>query len=231
MPSTEGDLPGARPRRLVAVVGTGTDIGKTWVSARLLDRLRSEGCAVAARKPAQSFDASDDPAGYDASVLGAASGERAESVCPRHRWYEAALAPPMAADLLHRPAFSVADLVHELRWPAGLVDVGLIETAGGLRSPIADDGDCLAFVEALCPDTVVLVADAGLGTINAVRLAVEALQPHVDGSIAVVLNRFVNASDLHQRNLVWLTDRDGMRVFSLPGKEPELAAHVRQFKR
>ena len=30
----------ARPRRVVAVVGTGTDIGKTWVSAHLLTRLR-----------------------------------------------------------------------------------------------------------------------------------------------------------------------------------------------
>jgi dethiobiotin synthetase len=213
------------------VVGTGTDIGKTWVSVRLLDRLRSDRFAVAARKPAQSFDASDDPAGYDASVLGAASGERPESVCPRHRWYEAALAPPMAADLLGRPAFNVADLIHELRWPAGPVDVGLVETAGGVRSPIADDGDCLALVEMLCPDVVVLVADAGLGTINAVRLAVEALEPHVVASVAVVLNRFEETSDLHQRNLAWLKERDGLRVFSTPGKESELAAHVGSFKK
>lgn len=231
MPSNEGDMPCAPPRRLVAVVGTGTDIGKTWVSVRLLDRLRSDGCAVAARKPAQSFEASDDPTWYDATVLAAASGERPESVCPRHRWYEAALAPPMAADLLNRPAFTVSDLIRELRWPARTADVGLVETAGGVRSPIADDGDCLAFVEMLCPDTVVLVADAGLGTINAVRLAVEALEPHVVGSIAVVLNRFVDASDLHQRNLAWLTARDGMRVFPTPGQESELAAHVRGLKK
>jgi dethiobiotin synthetase len=231
VPSTEVDVTGVRPRRLVAVVGTGTDIGKTWVSVRLLERLRSEGCVVAARKPAQSFEASDDPTGYDASRLGAASGERPESVCPRHRWYEAALAPPMAADLLGRPAFSVADLLDELRWPAVPVDVGLVETAGGVRSPIADDGDCAAFVEVLRPDIVVLVADAGLGTINAVRLAVEALEPHVPGSIAVVLNRFVQGSDLHRRNLAWLTDRDSLRVFATPGKEPELVAHVQSFKR
>jgi dethiobiotin synthetase len=231
VPSTEADGDVARPGCLVAVVGTGTDVGKTWVSARLLDRLRSDGCAVAARKPAQSFAASDDPTGYDASVLGAASGELPESVCPRHRWYEAALAPPMAADVLGRPAFSVADLVQELRWPVGRVDVGFVETAGGVRSPIAGDGDCLAFVEALCPDIVVLVADAGLGTINAVRLTAEAIARRVDASIAVVLNRYEGASDLHRRNLAWLTHRDGMRVFSSPGNEPQLVEHVRAFKR
>jgi dethiobiotin synthetase len=212
----------------VAVVGTGTDIGKTWVSARLLERLRSDGFTVAARKPAQSFDASDDPTGYDASVLGAASGEGPESVCPRHRWYEAALAPPMAAQLLRRAAFDVSDLVDELRWPAGPVDVGLVETAGGVRSPLADDGDCRAFVELLDPDVVLLVADAGLGTINAVRLTVEALGPHVAARIAVVLNRFEIGLDVHQRNLSWLTDRDARHVFFTPGNEVELSAFVRQ---
>ena len=32
------------------------------------------------------------------------------------------------------------------------VDVGLLETAGGVRSPLAGDGDCLAFCEAVAPD-------------------------------------------------------------------------------
>jgi dethiobiotin synthetase len=212
----------------VAVIGTGTEVGKTWVSARLLERLRRDGCAVAARKPAQSYDASDDPSCYDATVLGAASGEPPESVCPRHRWYEAALAPPMAADFLGLPAFTLADLVEELRWPEVPVDVGLVETAGGLRSPIADDGDCLAFVEALRPDVMVIVADAGLGTLNAVRLTAQALGPRAPANIAVVLNRFEVGSDLHQRNLSWLTDRDAMHVFFTPGKEAELDAFIRR---
>jgi dethiobiotin synthetase len=210
----------------VAVVGTGTDVGKTWVSARLLNRLRRDGFAVAARKPAQSFEASDDPSSYDASVLAAASGESPEMVCPRHRWYEAALAPPMAADVLGRTSFTVGDLVEELRWPDVPVDVGLVETAGGLRSPIADDGDCLAYVEALSPDFVVVVADAGLGTINAVRLTVGALASCAAGRVAVVLNRYENASDLHQRNQSWLADRDTMEVLFTPGQEDELAALI-----
>ena len=50
-----------------------------------------------------------------------------------------------------------------------------METAGGVRSPQADDGDAVDLVRLLAPDLVVLVADAGLGTINAVRLCVDAL--------------------------------------------------------
>jgi dethiobiotin synthetase len=210
---------------VVAVVGTGTDVGKTWVAARLLADLRAAGLRVAARKPAQSFGPGDDPTTLDASVLGAASGEPPESVCATHRWYEVAMAPPMAAEMLGRPAFSIGDLVAELRWPSDAVDVGLVETAGGVRSPLAADGDCLALCVALAPDMVVLVADAGLGTINAVRLTIDALHA-VPAVTVVVLNRFDSSSDLHVRNREWLQDRDALTVVAVPGEEPELAACI-----
>ena len=163
---------------------------------------------VAARKPAQSFEPADDPALRDAHVLGAASGEPPGVVCPPHRWYEVPMAPPMAAEALGRPPFAVADLVHELRWPHDHVEVGLVETAGGVRSPLAADGDCLLLCGVLEPDLVVLVADAGLGTINAVRLTVEALGD-VRAPVVIVLNRFDAADVLHERNREWLRRRDG----------------------
>jgi hypothetical protein len=49
----------------------------------------------------------------------------------------------------------------------------------------------------------VLVADAGLGAINAVLLCVAVVPPPV----VVVLNRF-DGSDLHRRNRNWLTAAD-----------------------
>jgi len=217
-----------RPRRLVVVVGTGTNIGKTWVSARLLAHLRQGGVTVAARKPAQSFDPSDDPATLDASVLGRASAESPEAVCPPHRWYELAIAPPMAAEALGRPPFSVADLLEELRWPDDGVDVGLVETAGGVRSPLAADGDCLDLCAVVSPDAAVLVADAGLGTINAVRLSAAALGRAVpNGPLIVVLNRFDPSVPLHARNVEWLAERDKYRVVVTPGDEERLVEYVR----
>lgn len=206
------------------MVGTGTEVGKTWVAARLLTDLRAAGMTVAARKPAQSFPSDDGPAGYDAAVLGVASGERPEAVCPPHRWYEVAMAPPMAAELLGRAPFTLDDLRKDLRWPSELVDVGVVETAGGVRSPLAVDADCLDLCLALEPDLVLLVADAGLGTISAVRLAAGVLtQP-----LAVVLNRFDHTSDIHWRNFDWLRNRDGMQVLTVPGGETELAQLVKE---
>ncbi len=201
-------MTGTRPAVIVLVAGTGTDVGKTWVSARLLEAWRRAGLSVAARKPAQSFAVGSGPT--DAEVLAAASDEDPTTVCPPGRWYAVPLAPPMAAEVLGLSLPTVADLVGELAWPSPAVDVGLVETAGGVRSPQAADGDVLDMVSALAPDRVVLVADAGLGTINAVRLSMGALVEH---SIPVVaLNRYDPSSDLHRRNLVWLRDVDAMTV-------------------
>jgi dethiobiotin synthetase len=210
-----------RPRRLVLVVGTGTEVGKTWVSAHLLHALVAAGHRVGARKPAQSYDDGDDLSGLDAAVLGDASGERAESVCPPHRWYPVAMAPPMAAEALGRPPFTIADLVGEIEWPARL-DIGLVETAGGVRSPQAADGDAVALCAALGPDVVVLVADAGLGTINAVRLTLGVLPAHT----IVVLNRFDAANAVHVGNRQWLEQRDGTDVVVLPDDEEFLVASL-----
>jgi dethiobiotin synthetase len=214
-----------QPRRLVAVVGTGTDVGKTWVAARVLRDLRAAGRRVAARKPAQSFDPTDPPAGRDAAVLGAASGEAPEQVCPPHRWYEVAMAPPMAAVALGRPGFTITDLVSELDWPTSGVDVGLVETAGGVRSPLAADGDAVSLCQELKVDLLVLVADAGLGTINAVRLTTEALGA-LDAPRVVVLNRFDESSDLHVRNRSWLRSGELGPVLTIPEDGGELVSLV-----
>src|ERR1019366_3503523 len=157
----------------------GTEVGKTWVAARLLVELRSQGRTVSARKPAQSFDVGQYGEGIggatDAEALGAASGEHPGDVCHSFRSYHRAMAPPIAARALGMPPFTVADLVEELAWPRERVDVGVVETAGGVRSPQAEDGDVCDLVAAVAPDLVMLVADAGLGTINSIRMTMDAL--------------------------------------------------------
>ena len=197
-----------RPRRLVIVVGTSTDIGKTWVGGQVLARLCADGATVAARKPAQSFDPAEDHP-LDAEVLGQASGEAPDVVCPAHRTYEVAMAPPMAADVLGRSVPTLDDLLGELQWPSPAVDVGWFETVGGPRSPIGADGDAVDAVERLDPDLVVLVADAGLGTVNAVLLS---LAPFTGRRCVTLLNRYDAADYLHVRNRDWLVTRQGLGV-------------------
>ncbi|MCH7788393.1 MAG: dethiobiotin synthase [Acidobacteria bacterium] len=194
-----------RPDQLVFVVGTETEVGKTWASAALLRRWRTEGVNVSARKPVQSFDP-DDPAPLDSEVLSAASGELESAVCQFS--LPVPMAPPMAAASLGVSAPTLDELVAACSFDDG-VDIGLIEGVGGVYSPLADDGHNLDLIERIAPDRVVLVADARLGVINAVRSATIEMG---DLTHVVFLNRFDPDDPLHVANLGWLRDRDHLEV-------------------
>jgi dethiobiotin synthetase len=197
---------------LVVCVGTGTDVGKTWVGANVLTTLRKAGVSVSARKLVQSFDpAANDPT--DADVLAGATGDRPTEVCPAHRWLELPMAPPMAAETLGRATFTLSDLIIELAWPDPLPDVRWVESVGGVRSPLAVDADSVDLCAALAPDLVVLVAPPDLGVINLVRLC---MGPLSLWPVVVVLNPFEESQALHRLNRAWLRERDGLEVMTGP---------------
>ena len=196
-----------RPQHVVVIAGTGTEVGKTFVGAAIAHSLREQRHTVIARKPAQSYEATD--TSTDATVLAAATSERPEKVCPKHRWYPVPMAPPMAAAVLGRDPFSTADLVLETVQSFTAADVALVETAGGVWSPQASDGEHVGdFADQLGADAVLLVADAGLGVINAVRGAAAALRTLT----VVFLNRFDEHDALHVENRDWLATRDHFTV-------------------
>jgi dethiobiotin synthetase len=208
MSSLSSPIDTSRPRRLIGVVGTHTEVGKTWVTSQLLSVLLKRGLNAAARKPIQSYSPDSGPT--DADQLAAASGESRDSICLPHRCYELPMAPPMAADALGRESISLDALIAEIRWPPDS-DIGFVETVGGARSPLAHDGDSVDLIKRLSVDEVLLVADAGLGTLNAVRLTLACLAPL---PTTVILNRYDPADDLHRRNRDWLLAVDGIAALT-----------------
>jgi dethiobiotin synthetase len=204
------------PDSTIVVTGTDTEVGKTWLMVELALELRQRNVAVAIRKPVQSFDSGDRTT--DADILAEASGEHPIVVCPGHRRYALAMAPPMAADAIGSPPFKVDDLVRELDLPE--TGVTLVEGVGGARSPLAHDGDTTDLARLLEADAVVVVAHSGLGTLNSVRLTMDAFE---DLNAFVYLNRFNPADSLHAANRSWLTDVDGFDVSTSP---PELLSHL-----
>lgn len=129
-------------------------------------------------------------------------------VCPRHRWYELAMAPPIAASLLGRPRFGLEELLGELALPPD--GVALVEGVGGPRSPLCHDGDTLSLAKRLEPGYVVFVSLAELGVINDVILGAGAFG---ELPTLVFLNRFDEQSVVHRESLRWLDDR-GFDVYT-----------------
>ncbi len=204
-----------RPRQLIFVTGTATEVGKTFVAAATLTTLREAGLKVSARKPLQSFVPGAEPT--DGEVLAIATGESPDQVSAPEYSYELPLAPPMAAARLQRILPTIAELAAHIEWPVDTA-VGLIEGVGGPRSPLAQDGDSVDLIHTLQPDRVVIVSGAGLGAINAVRSTIDALGKWEP--ITVVLNRYDENDELHQENYRWLVNL-GLDIVLSPDKLAE----------
>jgi len=167
------------------VLGTGTGVGKTFVSTRLA-RAWAELGPVSYRKPFQTgVDRADHPEADASAVAG--PGITAES----HILLRAPLSPLAAA----RREARVLDLEATARWcrrPAeGRV---LLEGVGGLMVPLAPNTHFLAWATGLNIPCV-LVALGGLGTLNHTLLSAEALMLRGWRIEAVLLNPGADGAD------------------------------------
>ncbi|MEX1025853.1 MAG: dethiobiotin synthase [Planctomycetota bacterium] len=166
-PPVEVRSPAPEP---VFVVGTDTDVGKTVASALLVRVARRLG-AVRYLKPVQTGDDSDTET--VARLAQSSAGERLEPI------YHFALpaspheAARAAGRTLERDALEAG--FRQARAEAGDARL-IVELAGGLLVPYDDAGyDQAAFLAAHARE-VVLVARAGLGTLNHTQLTLEALE-------------------------------------------------------
>jgi dethiobiotin synthetase len=189
------------------VTGTDTDIGKTVVTAALAVLA---GDSVAVVKPAQTGVAPDEPG--DLAEVGRLSG-----VTTLHEGVRLPepLAPTTAARRAGIALPSVAQYAASIDDLARTYDTVLVEGAGGLLVGLDADGNNLAdLAEHLTtPFRFVVVARAGLGTLNHTGLTVEALRARGLPVEGLVIGSWPDAPDLaEQCNLEDLPTTSGVPV-------------------
>jgi dethiobiotin synthase len=173
------------------VTGTDTEVGKTVISAALLLAAGAAGRPRLGFKPVETGLTRGQLA--DSDVLARADGLDEPLRLPLLRLAEP-LTPALAAERAQH-VLVPSDVLARVR---ALRDVGwplVVEGAGGLLAPLAWNWTTLDLA-AQAGLTVVLVARAGLGTLNHVLLSVEALRARHVTLRALVLNGQSQAPDL-----------------------------------
>jgi dethiobiotin synthetase len=164
--------------RVVLITGTGTDVGKTVTTAVLVATARRNGLRVAAVKPTQTGLHPDEPGDL-------AAVERLAGPTETHELIR--LPDPLAPDTAARIAGIAIPTVEEHAAYVGSLarrgdlDVVLVEGAGGLLVRLdaagADLSDLATSLIGQELDVrLVVVATAGLGTLNHSALTAEALR-------------------------------------------------------
>lgn len=166
------------PARVLLVTGTGTGVGKTVTTAALVAGAQARQLRVAVVKPVQTGLEPGEPG--DLADIDRLAG-------PVETHEPARLPDPLAPDTAARRAGvtipSVAEHAAYVEQLArrGDLDLVLVEGAGGLLVRLDTAGADLAdlgrvLVEAGLPAGFVVVAAAGLGTLNHSALTAEALR-------------------------------------------------------
>ncbi|MBL8889063.1 MAG: dethiobiotin synthase [Planctomycetaceae bacterium] len=154
------------PKVGLFVVGTDTEVGKTYVTALIAKQLHDAGKKVGVYKPVASdcYDDGDQVISEDALTLWHAAGQpgTVHDVCPQR--FRAPLAPHLAARAEGKELDVQLMRTGLEKWSTGY-DIVLIEGVGGLMTPVSD-AEYVADLAYEFGFPLLLVAPNMLGVIN-----------------------------------------------------------------
>ncbi|WP_432353584.1 dethiobiotin synthase [Sporosarcina sp. A2] len=184
------------------VVGTDTDVGKTFVTTLFLRELQQSGMAVTPYKPVQTGLVADTDKGHyqDTSSYMDHSLYSLNNDSLNTYSFPVAASPHYAAELEGRQIDEnlLLQTIEQLKTK---FDTVICEGAGGLYVPLhSNTTRTLMDVVEHSKLPVVLVASAKLGTINHTLLSIEALNTRGISVLGIVFNQFEN-SPLEQNNI------------------------------
>lgn len=176
------------------VTGTGTGVGKTIVTSAIAALAKADGRRVAVVKAAQA-GLNEDGTG-DVDTVRRLAGDVTTRELAR---YLDPLAPETAARRSGMPTIGPADIAEATSQLDEDHDMVIVEGAGGLLVRFDSNGSTIADAAWAMGVPVVVVAQAGLGTLNATALTAEALLRRGIESLGVVVGSWPAEPDLATR--------------------------------
>jgi dethiobiotin synthetase len=179
---------------VLVITGTGTEVGKTVTTAAVAAVAVASGRSVAVLKPAQTGLRPDERG--DADEVARLAGAVTTLELAR---YPEPLAPATAARRAALPPVRPHEVAEAAAKLAVDHDLVLVEGAGGLLVHFDEEGGTLADAARLLDAPVLVVASAGLGTLNTTELTARELRRRALDLAGVVVGSWPDSPDLASR--------------------------------
>ena len=200
------------------ITGTGTDVGKTYVTGLILKKFRENNRNAAYYKAAMSGN-DRQPDGTlipgDALHVKTVSGieQSLDEMCPYI--YETAVSPHLASKIEGNPV-EMAEVLRRFDDICGKYEYVTAEGSGGILCPLRFDDQKIQledFIQARSLNCL-MIADAGLGTINSVVLTAEYMKSHHIPVKGIIFNNYEPNNKLHEDNRFMCEYMTGLKVLS-----------------
>lgn len=202
----------------IFITGTGTDVGKTYVTGLIVKKLKESGMNAAYYKAAMSGNERTEEGMLlpgDAQYVKTVSGIEQSLACMCPYVYEAAVSPHLASRIEGNPVM-LQEVVKGFEEVCRQYDYVTMEGSGGILCPICFDEREL-WLEDVIRElglSSLIVADAGLGTINSVVLTVEYMRAKGLPVKGIIFNRFHPGDRMEEDNLRMCEHRTKLPVLA-----------------
>lgn len=202
----------------IFVTGTGTEIGKTYVAGLLVKKLHEAGEKSAYYKAAMSGNERDQEGKLipgDAKFVKdfGSIDQPLEEMCPYV--YEKAYSPHLAAQIEGNPV-DLDKVVEKFRDLEKKYDYITLEGSGGILCPLRFDDEEIYlenFVKKAKLSSII-VADAGLGTINNLVLTAFYMKEKGMKVKGIIFNNFIPGDVLQEDNIKMCEHMSGLKVLA-----------------
>ncbi len=202
----------------IFITATGTDIGKTYISALIVKKMREAGFNCGYYKPVLSgVEISDgklikSDCNY---VIETAKIPTSADDCVTYRWEEA-VSPHLAAQRAGE-RICINKILEDYQKASHKYDYLLVEGAGGITCPLILSDKEKYLLKDLIKElgtNILIAADAGLGTINSILLTVEYAKANGIKIEGIILNNYEPDNFMHQDNLKQVEYLTGIKVIA-----------------
>ncbi|URN41942.1 dethiobiotin synthase [Peptoniphilus genitalis] len=202
----------------IFVTGTGTEIGKTYVAGLLVKKLHEAGEKSAYYKAAMSGNDKDADGNLipgDAKFVKELAGidQNLNEMCPYI--YERAYSPHLAAQIEGNPV-NLDYVVEKLRDLEKKYDYITLEGSGGILCPLRFDDEEIYLEDFVKKAKLssIIVADAGLGTINNLVLTAFYMKEKGMKIKGIIFNNFIPGDVMQEDNIKMCQHMSGLKVLA-----------------
>mgnify|MGYP003376630698 FL=1 len=201
------------------ITGTGTDVGKTYVTGLIVRKLRQAGLNGGYYKAALSGAICDKDGVLqpgDALYVRRVA-EMDESVENLVTYvYPEAVSPHLAAKMNHRP-IDFDRVKSDFERAKSRYDYLTMEGSGGIICPLRWDNQQHMLLDDLVKRLhlgVLIVADAGLGTINSTVLTIEHLRAREIPVRGIIFNKYIPRDIMQDNNASMIEEMTGVKLLA-----------------
>lgn len=202
----------------IFITATGTDVGKTYVSALIVKKMREAGFNCGYYKPVLSGVKEENGILLESDcnyVLNTAGLKSSANDCVTYWWREA-VSPHLAAERFGEE-IDINRIKADFKRKNEEYDYLLIEGAGGITCPLRLHNGEKYLLKDLIKEldtSIIIIADGGLGTINSTLLTVEYAKQNKINIEGIILNNFVPNNFMHQDNLKQVEYLTGIKIIA-----------------